>query len=321
MAELNVASTTPSANAQPNTPAQDPSEAQPKNPAQEPSNAQGVATAAPKADAALTQGGSNALKKFKLKIDGQEEEVDENEIVKRAQMGTAAYKRMQEAAREKAIAEEMVGKFRTNFTDLLDDPRLGFTEEQKIKMIEDWYKRRVIEPATLTPEQLKARQNELELKKYRDAEKAREQQEHQQRLQMLEEHHMTNYKAMIKEGLAAEGLPQNEFCAKRMVQLVAKNVKLGLDLTPAQIASIVREDYQNELKSVLGASDGDVLLKLLGDDVANKIRKADLARLRAGTFKPAEPQATPGASSSAQKPNGFKRLDDHLADVMKRIAG
>jgi len=256
-------------------------------------------------------------RKMKLKVDGQEQEYDEAEVIRRAQLSSTAYKRIQEAQRERQQAEEFINKLKTKPFEVIDDPRLGLSQEQKIKLIEDWYRKNVMEESTLTPEQKRLRDQEAELKKYRDQEKAKADKEHQDRLQMLEQHHLNNYKTVIRDALKVEGLPNNEFCAKRMATLLFKNSELGLDMTPADVARLVKEDYIQEMKSLFGSSDGDVLLNLMGDDITNKIRKADLARLRGGV----QPESKPAFEATSKPVQGFKRLVDKEKELMKKLGG
>lgn len=239
--------------------------------------AQGVA-----AEKAAVNQGADAVRKFKLKVDGREEEIGESEMIMRAQKGTAAERRMEEAQKMRAQNEAFVKLLKTDFTKLLDDPNLGLDEEQKRTMLEQYYKRKYIDPSVLTPEQQKQRANEERLAAYEAKEKADLQQAHQSKLDQLEAHHRENYQKVIISALETGGLPKTDFTVRRMCDLMAKNLQMGLDLAPEHLAKLVREDYENETKTLYSATDGETLLKLLGDDIANKIRKADLARLKAG---------------------------------------
>jgi hypothetical protein len=260
------------------------------------------------------------IRRHKLKIDGQEQEFDEPEVIRRAQLYTAADRRFKEGAALRKQSEEFVNKLRTNFTELLDDPRLGLNEDQKREMFEKWYRTKYIEPQTLTPEQKKLREQEAELKRYRDEKAAEEKRQQEQQEQELENYHRGNYQKTILEALDTEGLPRTEFTGRRMVDLMAKNVQLGFDLSAKQIAQLVREDYLKEIKVVLGATDGDTMLKLMGDDIANKLRKADLARLRAGIPNVPKPVIeTPQAGQQEKKNGKFISMDELKRQIDERV--
>ena len=53
------------------------------------------------------------------------------------------------------------------------------------------------------------------------------------------------------------------------------------DLSAEEAVKLVREDYRGEFKGVLSSIDNDeVLYDVLGDDIASRIRKRDLNRVK-----------------------------------------
>ena len=59
-----------------------------------------------------------------------------------------------------------------------------------------------------------------------------------------------------------------------------QSLKRGYDLSAGDVAELVKQDYINEQKALFGSLDGEMLLKLLGEDVANKIRKHDVSKIK-----------------------------------------
>lgn len=279
------------------------------------------APAATPAETKPFQQGEQALRKLKLKIDGQEQEFPEHEVIARAQKAAAADKRFQEAMTARQQAEALVNLLKSDFTKLIDDPRLNIPEEQKRKMMEEWYKRKYIDPEILTPEQKKQREMEMELQRYREQEANNKKQAEQKAIKDLEDYHRENYQKVIIGALQTEGIPKTEFTVKRMADLMAKNLQMGLDLTPEHLATLVREDYMNEIKALFGASDGETLMKLVGDDFTNKIRRADLERLRAGQPQVPKPIIeTPKADQSAATPSRPYRTMDEERQLREQRA-
>ena len=103
--------------------------------------------------------------------------------------------------------------------------------------------------------------------------------------------------------LQSSNLPKNPFTVRRMAELMQKNLQHGLDLEPQHLAQLVREDYQKELVSLIGSSEADQIIAMFGDDLANKIRKHDLAKFKAGQSGVSQPQKP----SSAPTQNIEKR--------------
>jgi hypothetical protein len=99
-----------------------------------------------------------------------------------------------------------------------------------------------------------------------------------------------------------------------MAELMQKNLQHGLELEPAHLAQIVKEDYQKELVSLIGGSDADQILAMFGEDVAKKIRLADLAKLKAGQFQPKVQNDNQPKQNTSPKPltmSEWRRQNGH----------
>lgn len=227
---------------------------------------------------------ASAKKKFKYKADGNEveEELDDNEIASRLSLAKAAHKRMQESAR--------ILKEKENFEKTLKEKPLDVLTKQdfngkSFRELAEEFLIQQIEEESLTPQQREQRAKEAKLKEYEAKEQERLKAEEQAKLEQLENHYRAEYEKAIISGLESSALPKNEYTVRRMAELMQKNIQLGLDLEPQYIAQMVKEDYLNEQKALVGGLDGEALVKLFGDDIINKIRKFDLSR-----FKPTNPQ-------------------------------
>jgi len=211
---------------------------------------------------------------LKLKVDGQEFELPESEVITLAQQGKSAGKRFQEAAAAKKEAEQIVNFLKANPKEAMRklgiDPR-KFSEDTLME---------IITQEQMSPEQRKAIENENRLKEYEAREKQAQEQSRQAQLAELERSHMESYDKMFVQALTESGLPKTPYTVKRMAELTLVNVKRGLNLEPSQLAKIVREDYQNEMKALYGQADGDALLELLGKEGVKKLSKAQLTQYK-----------------------------------------
>ena len=100
-------------------------------------------------------------------------------------------------------------------------------------------------------------------------------------MEQLQNHYANEFEGKIMEGLNSQGIPKTPTTVKRMAQLMAKNLEHGLDLAPQQLAELVKQDYIKEIQELFGSTESDALLNLLGEGVSNKIRQADLKKLKA----------------------------------------
>lgn len=252
-------------------------------------------------------------RKYKYKADGQEfeEELDESEIGRRLSLSKAAYKRMEEASKTQKQAEQFVKMLQEDPMRILSNPQVMGNE--KFRELAENFLAKQLEDQMLSPEQKQQREMQERLKKYEDAEKEQKTKAEQEQMLKLQEHYQQDYEQKIIKGLQSQNLPKTAKTVRRMAELMAKSAEHGIDLQPEHLAELVKADYVNEMREMFGSTEGDVLLNLLGDEVGNKIRKADLAKLRGNTgFN--QPKTS---SSNSESPNQTKKIraseyDAHL---------
>jgi hypothetical protein len=275
-----------------------------------------------KTDAPLTP---KMIKSLKIKVDNQEYdealpfEVDENnkehvEYLKRnLQMSKAASKRMQEASLTKKQAQDFVAMLQQDPMKVLSDPRV--MGEEKFRAIAEAYLTKKIQEQQLTPEQRKSIEMQEKLRNYEENEKKQKDEVQAKQVQQLEEHYAQEYQKTIITALQSSNLPKNPFTVKRMAELMSKNIQHGLELEPNHLAQLVREDYQKELAALIGGSDPDQIIAMFGDEMTNKIRKADLAKLKASQLAPQVPRKT--NNSIAQSEGRQKMRPDEYEAYLK----
>ncbi len=232
---------------------------------------------------------------WKLKADGEEFDFDatDEEAVKREIMkARGANKRFEEAAQSRREVEGILAQLKdpASLRQILQDPRIGVD----LKKFAEDYVWEQIQEQQLTPEQKAQRDKDARLAAYeaqeakaKEAGVTREQQAAQARYE-------TGYQTKIMNALEAGGIPKTPEAVSRMAEYLYRAVEAGYDLSPEDLVAQVRQDYMGDLTAVLGAADGEQLLALLGEANAEKLRKADLKRLK-------NPQGNPFPSRSAAK--------------------
>lgn len=250
-------------------------------------------------------------KKFKIKVDGKDEEMeidlsDEAAITRHLQMSKVAAKRMNEAAITRKQAEQFIHALQSDPMRVLSDPRVMGSE--KFQAIAEQFLAKKLQEQMLSPEERKRIEMEEKLRQYEEQDKKQKQDVEAKQIQALEEHYAQQYQKTIMDSLQSSNLPKNPFTVKRMAELMQKNIQHGLDLEPTQLAQLVREDYQRELVSLIGSSDADQIISMFGEDLTTKIRKHDLAKLKAnqGSLpthrnQPNSPQSNSGSAKPMTK--------------------
>ena len=245
-------------------------------------------------------------KKFKIKVDGSEEELDEDTIVKLAQLGRASNKRFQEAAQVRKQAEEFINLLKQDPRKVLTNPAIGV---DPYKLAEDWLIEK-LEQEKLSPEQQKIREYEQKLRSYEEEKRQQEEQRKAQEQEKLLAHYSQEYEKNIQDALASSGLPRTAKTVSRMAEYMSLALKNGIDLEPKNVVELVRQDYMKEIADLIGQTDGDALLQILGDNVANKIRKTDLARLKSPQQQP-KPQPKMDGQEQPRDPQTKRFMSTH----------
>jgi hypothetical protein len=206
---------------------------------------------------------------YKVKVDGNEVEVDEKELLRGYAHNTAAEKKMQDAANARKEAETVLRMFKENpkeaFKALGKDAR-EFAES----IIND-----ELNEAMLTDEQKQMRDYKRELEKYQSNEKlAREEYEKEQHdLSMAK--YTEQLQSEIVTTLGSAGLPNTERTVGRIAHYMQAAIAAGYEnVTPTDVIEYVKNDYIADFKSFMGSMTEDQIEMFLGTDVMRKVAKA-----------------------------------------------
>lgn len=234
------------------------------------------------------------IKKYKVKIDGEELEVDEAELLAGYQTRKAADKKFQEAAITRKQAEEFISLLKTDPVKVLSHPGLGvdfrqLAEQYLVQQLEE----EMLDPRDRELKKYKAMVEEQETLKKQELERQQAEQAEQ-----LRQRYTEDYTNQIVTALQTSGLPKTERTVKAMAQYMHLGLQHGVDLKAAEVVELVKQDYINAQKELFAALDGDTLLSILGEDVANKIRKSDVKRLKSPEKVLQRPTTQPPATHS-----------------------
>lgn len=235
------------------------------------------------------------VRTLKLKVEGKELELPESEVIALAQQGKSAAQRFQEAARLRKETEAVVNFIKSNPKEAMKhlgiDPR-KFSEEVLME---------AIQLEAMTPEQKRLHEAETKLKQIEAEKKRQAEAARQKEIADLTERHRQNYEKMFIDALSAEALPKTAYTVKRMAELTIVAQKKGINVDSRQIAKLVREDYQNEIKALYQNSDPETLRQLLGEDALKKLRQDEISKLKSQPQKFTQSNPSRKAQSEARK--------------------
>jgi hypothetical protein len=192
-------------------------------------------------------------------------------------------------------------------------------------------------------EQLSPEQRELEdLKSERDRLKAEAEQRQAEALEMRKAQQRQQIQQQIQREIIGalqdpktnQGLKPTTEVVRRVNQYLRQDLqyRMGLDprdpnravaLTPADVLPLVRGDYQDDLKSFISGMEVPDVLKILGEDLAKKIREYDLAQFKSGPPRVEQPaqqyRPRPQQPAPMRPPAGVPEGRETYEQVRERI--
>jgi len=252
-------------------------------------------------------------RRIKVKIDDEESELDEDEVIKGYQKAAASTKRFQEAAKLRKEAEELKEQMLKNPFSALS----GKMDKRQLReMTEQWLLEQLDEDQ-LSPEQKRLRELEAKEKSWQEEKEDRERKEAEKQLQEESSKAAQKYEKEFVSALEARDLPKSYATIKKMAYHVRNAAQQGYDLTVDEAADLVQEELQNDIKDLVGKLDAEQLIRVFGKDIADKIRKHDVAKIKnpKSSSSKSEPKSTGNKSKDEDKyvgTAGFRKLQEEL---------
>jgi hypothetical protein len=259
-------------------------------------------------------------KSWSTKVDGKDVTwSNENELIRDAGLGKAAFQRMRDAAEQMKSVTSFWETFQKDPMAALNHPNLKLTKEQKRDLIEKYYQKEYLETDQLTPDQKRIR--ELEAEKAARDEKDRKdaQTKESERQSQLAAKWQETYQKQIIEAIEKGGFPKTPRTAARVAFYMAQAAESGFDAPLETIIAQVGRDYEQELQAIL--ADGvpmEAILKVIPPAFLKRLRKYDLDQYKTKQAKlNAPPSAREESKGSAPKKN--ERMS--YAQVLKKLGG
>jgi hypothetical protein len=218
--------------------------------------------------------------KVKVKIDGKEAEVSVGDLAKAYQKAQAADKRFQEAAITKKQAAQLVNLLQTNPLSVLKHPALGISQEKYREMLETELYENFVKLDAMDPKDREIHELKHKLKVEEDGKKKQAEEAREQEMQALASKHTEDYQKQIISAIDTNGLPKSPYVVALYAKYLKQALSKGHRLKAEQVSDLVKEDVTSMYRDMFGSADGDRLISLFGDDVAEKINKARIKQLK-----------------------------------------
>lgn len=217
-----------------------------------------------------------AMRKFKVKVDNQEMEVDESELIKGYTHGKAAAKRFQEGSKAKQQSEQFIKMMKDEGTLFDVIKKLGHDP----RALAEKYLAEQIKEELMDPKDRELKTYQQKLKFFEDQEAKREEAKKAEEHDKLKAKLAGEFEGQFIEALKTEKLPQTKYMVAEMAKYIARAAKLGYKIVPQDAAKLVREDEEGRFHGVAADTPAEILAKLLGEKNLQKLREYDAQRLK-----------------------------------------
>lgn len=228
------------------------------------------------------------VRKLKLKVDGQELEeelpfeIDDNPeaieyMTRQLQLSKAAQKRMAESSQLQKEVKYFLEELRKNPRKVLSDPTIGIdVKELAAQIIEE-----EISNAQKSPEQLEREKLEAELRALQEEREQEREETRQREFARLQELEFERYDSLISNALDTSDLPKSPYVVKKIADYMLLGLNEGIDVSPQDVLPLVRDEIQSDLREMFTVMPDEVIEKIVGKDVFNRVRKKNLAKAKA----------------------------------------
>lgn len=255
--------------------------------------------------------------KKKLKMKGQEVEVDDAKYHEYAQKGYASTVTWQEAAKMKKEADDRIDRLKTDPLGVLNE--LGI-DIDKIAEERIWDK---IQKET-DPEKYEAMKTQQEkdrkAKAYDEEQNKKLTAEQEERKAENRRRFQDDFDKKIGSTLAASGLPKTPRAAQRVVDYLEAAVREGYEPDIAEIAENVKQDLISDTRVFFDDATPEMVVEMLGAKNVEKIRLHLLKKFKdtqTNSYAKPSNEPKPGRSNAPKKVSGH----DWLKDIKQSYLG
>lgn len=221
-----------------------------------------------------------AARMYKVTVDGEEMEVDEQELLKGYGHHKAASKKMEEAAMTRKEAEQVLRIFKDNPKEafkLLGRDARAFAEQ----VIND-----ELNEALLTPEQRELRDYKAKVQAYEAEQRSIKEQYEKEQMDAQLARQAEQIQNDIISTLETSGLPKTNYTVGRIVYYMQAALQQGYNVVPGDVISYVKDDYVNDIKQMMGGLNEDLIESFLGQDLVRKVAKSTVQKSKAAPVVP-----------------------------------
>jgi len=258
-----------------------------------------------------------AIKEWKLKSQGKERRVtSEAELVRLAQLGLGAHEKFEHAANTRKKAEAIL-------EILQKDPAKALTSMgMDVRKLAEEYLVAEAKKQMMSPEERQKSEIQQEIQRLQEEKAALEAEKQEQRISTLQAKYENDIQDQIIGAIDQFKLPKNPKTVARIAEYMANALENGYEASALDVATRVRQDLDEEHRSLYSQYNVEDLVKLLGDSQLKKIRQYEVNKVKSKA--PAAPLktgsvSTPNSTSTDDKPKKKMSMDEFQAEMDKYL--
>lgn len=258
-----------------------------------------------------------AVKKWKLKSQGKTREVsDEGELVRLAQLGLGAHEKFQQAAGTRKQAEAILELLQKDPAKALSSMGMDVRKLAEDYLVEEAKK------LQMSPEERQKHELQQEIQRLQQEKAEIEQSKQEERIQTLQAKYEVDIQDQIIGAIDRYKLPKNPKTVSRIAEYMASALENGYEANALDVASRVRQDIEDEHRSLYSQYNVEDLISLLGQDQLKKIRQYEVNKVKAKA--PNAPVKTAAVSTNKMVENEDKSkkkmsMDDFRSELDKYL--
>lgn len=219
----------------------------------------------------------------KIKAGDEELTLSDDDIAKNYQKWKGADAKFREAAEAKKSVEAFMKQLQEDPEAVLNDPRLPIDRK---KLAEKWLVKQLeSELNPPDPRDAKLSETERKLKEYEDKEAKAKADVEAKEYEAAREQRKAKLSETLGEAMKATHLSAHPESAAGVLREMAMFMRAarerGEEVTPQELVEHIHSTRFNQLYTLAHQFDGEQLIEFLGEEIVTRIRKADLAKLRA----------------------------------------
>ena len=255
-----------------------------------------------------------AIKKWKLKSQGKTTEIsDEAEMVRLAQMGLGAHEKFEQAAKSRKQSEALVELLQKDPTKALASLGLDVRKLAEDFLVDEAKK------LQMTPEERERNEIHNEIQRLRSEKEELLKEQQTERIGKLQAQYEVDIQDQIIKAIDQYKLPKNPKTVSRIAEYMANALENGYEASALDVATRVRQDLEEEHRSLFSHYNVEDLLKLIGDQKAKEIRQYEVNKIKNKTVQnPLKTQqvTTPDKSEEV-KPKKSQSMADFMDEMAK----